>query len=57
MKSTAHATIQAQTEIDGERLELAVVIYELYSQGLIAEEIDPGGTPRFRPTGKKPRRA
>lgn len=51
---TTQASIQAKTDGDGERLELAKAIYELYSLGLISEEIDTGGTPRFRPTEMKP---
>ena len=49
---TEQATALIETDIDGERLELAAAIDELYTLGLIAKEIDGQGTPRFRPTGR-----
>jgi hypothetical protein len=51
---TAETTIENEIGTDDERLELASAIYELYSLGLIAEEVDTKGTPRFRPTGIQP---
>jgi len=51
---TPQRAIQVESDTNNQKLELAAAIYELYSQGLIAEEIDANGTPRFRPTRKHP---
>ena len=53
-RSTTRANIGAKTGIDGPRLELAAAISALCRLQLIAEENDPDGTPRFRPTGRQP---
>jgi hypothetical protein len=54
---TAQLTVEVEVEVEAEvdeRLDLAKTIYELYSFGLIAEEVDEAGTPRFRLTGRQP---
>jgi hypothetical protein len=51
--SAVQIDAEVETELD-DRLELAKTIYQLYGLGLIAEEMDASGTPRFRPTGQQP---
>ena len=40
-----------ESEIASDALELAETILELYQLGLLVEEIDDKGTPRFMPNG------
>lgn len=41
--------VESQAELSDDKLTLAEVIYELYEMGLLLQEIDAHGTPRWRP--------